>query len=217
MKYKLVIFDLDGTVLNTLDDLANAVNAALEMHAFPTYSVEQIRTMVGNGVAKLISRSVPQGTDEAECASVLADFKAYYRNHINDFTKPYDGIIDLLKALKSAGVKVGINSNKYNAALQDLCRIHFDGLYDYAVGESEETPKKPDPAAAKRIMNAMGIGPEETIYIGDSNVDLNTAKNAGVASAWVSWGFRTREDMQGFDINNYSFDSAEDLKAFLLS
>lgn len=216
MKYKLVIFDLDGTVLDTLGDLANAVNAALEMHAFPTHSFEQVRVMVGNGVANLIRRATPEGTTDEKCAEVLADFKAYYREHVNDITKPYDGILPLLNALKAAGVKVGINSNKYDAALQNLCHIHFEGLYDYAVGESEVTPRKPDPTAAKRIMEAMGAKPEETIYIGDSNVDLNTAANAGVDNAWVSWGFRRRNEMDGCEITN-AFDTAEELQAFLLS
>lgn len=215
MKYKLVIFDLDGTVLDTIGDLANAVNAALEMHSFPTHTVEQVRKMVGNGVANLISRATPEGTSNEKCAEVLADFKAYYREHVNDITKPYDGILALLKALKDAGVKVGINSNKFDAALQNLCRIHFDGLYDYAVGESEVTPKKPDPTAARRIMEAMGAAPEETIYIGDSNVDLNTAANAGIDSAWVSWGFRRLDEMEGCTITN-AFDTAEELQAFLL-
>jgi len=216
MKYKLVIFDLDGTVLDTLGDLANAVNAALEMHSFPTHTFEQVRVMVGNGVANLIRRATPADTTDEKCAQVLADFKSYYREHVNDITKPYDGILSLLKALKDAGVKVGINSNKYDAALQNLCHIHFEGLYDYAVGESEVTPRKPDPTAAKRIMEAMDAKPEETIYIGDSNVDLNTAANAGVDSAWVSWGFRRRYEMDGCEITN-AFDTAEDLQAFLLS
>lgn len=215
MKYKLVIFDLDGTILNTLDDLAGAVNAALEMHHFPTHSIEDVRRFVGNGVANLIRRAVPAETDDETCARVLADFKAYYREHINDHTRPYDGIRELLSALRSAGVKVGVNSNKFDAALQSLCRIHFDGLYDYAVGESEVTPKKPDPTAARRIMDAMGAKPEETIYIGDSNVDLTTAKNAGTDSAWVSWGFRRRSEMEGCDLRN-AFDAPEALKAFLL-
>lgn len=215
MKYKLAIFDLDGTVLDTLQDLANAVNAALEMHGFPRHSVEEVRVMVGNGVANLIRRAVPAQTSDDLCASVLADFKAYYRDHVNDCTCPYPGIVDMLKALRDAGVKIGVNSNKYDAALQNLCRIHFDGLYDYAVGESEITPRKPDPAAALRIMEAMGVCPEETIYIGDSNVDLNTAANAGVDSAWVSWGFRRRNEMDGCEISN-AFDRAEDLAAFLL-
>lgn len=215
MKYKLVIFDLDGTVLDTLGDLANAANAALEMHSFPTHSIEQVRVMVGNGVANLIRRATPAGTSDEKCAEVLADFKAYYREHVNDITKPYDGILSMLKALKDAGVKVGINSNKYDAALQSLCRIHFDGLYDYAVGESEVTPRKPDPTAAKRIMQAMGVSEQETIYIGDSNVDLNTAANAGVDSAWVSWGFRKRNEMEGCEIT-HAFDTAAQLQAFLL-
>ena len=215
MKYKLIIFDLDGTVLDTLQDLANAVNAALEKHGFPTHSVEDVRIFVGNGVANLILRATPEGTSDEVRAAVLADFKAYYREHINDCTQPYAGIPALLKALKDAGVKVGINSNKYDAALQNLCRIHFDGLYDYAVGESEITPKKPDPAAAKRIMEAMGAAAEETIYIGDSNVDLNTAKNAGTDSAWVSWGFRKADEMQGCEISR-AFDRVEALQAFLL-
>ena len=216
MKYKLVIFDLDGTVLDTLGDLANAVNAALAMHSYPTHSIEAVRTMIGNGVANLISRATPQGTSDEECAEILADFKAYYREHVNDITNPFDGILALLKALNDAGVKVGINSNKYDAALQSLCRIHFDGLYDYAVGESEVTPRKPDPTAAKRIMDAMGVKPEESIYIGDSNVDLNTAANAGIDSAWVSWGFRKRDEMEGCEIT-HAFDTAGELQAFLLS
>ena len=216
MKYRLVIFDLDGTVLNTLDDLSAAANAALEMHGFPRHSVEDVRRFVGNGVAKLIRRAVPEGTSDEECARVLADFKAYYRDHVNVHTRPYDGIPDLLKALKSAGVRVGINSNKFDAALQSLCRIHFVGLYDYAVGESEITPRKPDPTAALRIMNEMHVSAEETIYIGDSGVDLETARNAGTDSAWVSWGFRRRSEMQEFEISN-AFDSVDALRDFLLS
>lgn len=215
MKYKLVIFDLDGTVLDTLQDLANAVNHAMEKHSFPTHSVEQVRIMVGNGVANLIKRAVPAGTSEEETAQTLADFKAYYRDHVNVCTKPYDGILDMLAALKNAGIKVGINSNKYDAALQSLCHIHFEGLYDVAAGECETTPKKPDPTAAQRMMDMFGMAKEDTIYIGDSNVDLETAKNAGTDSAWVSWGFRRAEDMAGLDIPR-AFHTAEDLLAFLL-
>lgn len=215
MKYKLVIFDLDGTVLDTLQDLANAVNFALEKHGYPCHSVEKVRTMVGNGVANLITRALPAGTDAEIHAAVLADFKARYREHMNDCTRPYDGIADLLRSLQDAGVKVGINSNKYDGALQNLCHLHFEGLYDYAVGESEATPKKPDPAAAWRIMQTVNAEKSETIYIGDSNVDLDTARNAGIDAAWVSWGLRRAEEMQGCEIP-LRFDSAAELKAFLL-
>ena len=215
MKYDLAIFDLDGTILDTLNDLANAVNYALDLHGYPTRTVEEVRIFVGNGVANLISRAVPAGTDASACAAVLADFKARYREHVNDLTRPYPGIPALLKALRDAGVRVGINSNKFDAALQNLCRIHFAGLYDLAAGECETTPKKPDPTAAKRMMAAFRIPPERTVYIGDSAVDLQTAKNAGADSAWVSWGFRRREEMQGCEAVN-TFDSVEELREFLL-
>jgi len=215
MKYKAVIFDLDGTVLDTIGDLAAAVNFALEQYNLPTHSVEDVRRMVGNGVANLIRRATPKEITDEQCKDILAVFKARYREHINDLTVPYEGVIDMLRALKNAGVYVGINSNKYDAALQSLCRIHFDGLYDYAVGESEVTPKKPDPTAARRIMTAANASPAETIYIGDSSVDLDTAKNAGVDSAWVSWGFRRENEMEGCEIAR-AFHTAADLQAYLL-
>jgi phosphoglycolate phosphatase len=215
MKYKAVIFDLDGTVLDTIGDLAAAVNYALEQHHLPNHSVEDVRRMVGNGVANLIRRATPAEISDEKCAEILAVFKARYREHINDLTVPYEGVIDLLKALKNAGVYVGINSNKYDAALQSLCRIHFDGLYDYAVGESEVTPKKPDPTAAQRIMAAANALPSETIYIGDSNVDVLTAQNANIDSAWVSWGFRSREELGDMSVPN-AFDSVAALTAFIL-
>lgn len=216
MKYKLVIFDLDGTVLYTLQDLANAVNAALEKHGYPCHSTEKVRTMIGNGVANLIARALPEGVHADVRADVLADFKAYYRDHMNDCTHPYPGILDLLGALKAKGIKIGINSNKFDSALQNLCHLHFEGLYDYAVGESESTPKKPDPTAARRIMEAMNVSPTETIYIGDSRVDLDTARNAGADAAWVSWGFRKREEMLDCALP-VSFDCAQDLLDYLLN
>lgn len=214
-RYNCVIFDLDGTVLDTIADLAAATNHALKKYGHPQHSVEAVRRMVGNGVANLILRATPEGTPEAERAEILAEFKAYYRAHINDSTCPYEGIPALLKALREAGVYVGINSNKFDAALQSLCKIHFDGLYDYAVGESELTPKKPDPTAAERIMAAAGAGKAETIYIGDSDVDIQTGKNAGVDQAWVSWGFRRKDEMDGVEIP-LAFDSTDALRSFLL-
>ena len=215
MKYDLAIFDLDGTVLDTLEDLSSAVNFALEKHGFPPRTLDEARRFVGNGVANLIARALPEGTPEAERVRVLSDFKARYREHINDRTRPYPGIPELLGDLRRAGVRVGINSNKFDAALQNLCRIHFPGLYDIAAGESETTPKKPDPTAAKRMMEAFGASPARTIYIGDSAVDLHTARNAGCDAAWVSWGFRRREEMDDL-AGAHCFESVEALQAFLL-
>lgn len=216
MKYELVIFDLDGTILNTLGDLAGAVNHALDAHGFPMHEVEKIRTFIGNGVSNLIQRALPAGTSEAVHDAVLADFKAYYRAHMNDLTRPYDGILELMGALRSAGIRIGINSNKYDAALQNLCRLHFNGLYDLAMGECETTPRKPDPTAAQRIMAALNAAPDRSIYIGDSAVDMQTARNAGMDAAWVGWGFRTRAEMAD-TVLPHAFDSVDALKAFLLA
>ncbi len=215
MKYRAVIFDLDGTILDTIADLAAAVNYALANHGYPIYSVDGVRRRVGNGVANLIRRAAPEGTTEEELAEILKEFKAYYRDHVNDTTVPYAGIPELMRDLRAAGVYVGINSNKFDSAMQELCRIHFPGLYDYAVGESSVTPRKPDPTAAERIIAAVGADKREVIYIGDSGVDIETARNAGVDAAWVSWGFRTREEMAAFDIP-HAFDSAAELHSFLL-
>lgn len=216
MRYDLAIFDLDGTVLDTLEDLSNAVNWALEAHGYPARTLDEARRFIGNGVANLISRAVPEGTPEAERAKVLTDFKARYREHINDCTKPYPGIAELLGALRGAGMRVAINSNKFDAALQNLCRIHFPGLYDAAAGECETTPKKPDPTAALRMMEMFGTPPERAIYIGDSAVDLTTARNAGIDAAWVSWGFRSRDEMEGLE-GIPCFDAVDALREFLLS
>lgn len=215
MRYRVVIFDLDGTVLATLEDLANAVNHALCENGYAVHSIEEIRCMVGNGVANLIWRALPKDIDESIHAKVLADFKAYYREHVNDCTKPYDGICEMLKNLRSAGIYVGINSNKYDAALQSLCRIHFDGLYDFAMGECETTPKKPDPTAAERIIKAAGAEKSEAIYIGDSDVDVRTAENAGIDSAWVAWGFRKRNELNDA-APKYEFSDVKSLENFLL-
>lgn len=215
MKYKVAIFDLDGTVLATLEDLANAANHALAENGYDVHSVEEVRRMVGNGVANLIWHALPEGVSEDIHAKVLADFKAYYRDHINDCTKPYAGICEMLKKLREAGIFVGINSNKFDVALQNLCKIHFPNLYDYAAGECETTPKKPDPTAAEHIMAAAGAQKSETIYIGDSDVDIRTAENAGVESAWVAWGFRRRDELQGATPMHEFYDVAS-LEAFLL-
>lgn len=216
MKYKAAIFDLDGTVLATLEDLANAVNHALKINGYAVHSIEEVRCMVGNGVANLIWKALPKDIDKDIHKKVLADFKDYYRDHVNDCTKPYDGICEMLKNLREVGIYVGINSNKYDAALQSLCKIHFDALYDFAAGECETTPKKPDPTAAERIINAAGVKKDEAIYIGDSDVDIRTAENAGIDSAWVAWGFRKREELQGAT-PKYEFDSVKSLERFLLA
>lgn len=215
MKYELVIFDLDGTLLNTLEDLSDACRHAMEAQGFPARSPEEVRAFIGGGVSRLIRRAVPEGTPEAVCAAALADFKAYYLENVNAHTLPYPGIPKLLGALRRAGVKLAVNSNKVDAATQRLCRAHFPGLLDEVVGELEGVPKKPAPDGANRIMERLGVGRDRTLYVGDGDADILTARNAGIDCAWVSWGYRRRDELSGLDIPT-AFDSPEALSRHIL-
>lgn len=215
MKYRLAIFDLDGTILSTLEDLAAAVNHALRENAMPERTVDEVRRFVGNGVEKLIRRAVPAGADEAAIMKVLEDFRAYYNVHSNDHTGPYPGISEMMKKLRSNGVFVAIHSNKYDAAVQKLCALHFPGMYDHALGEGALSPKKPDPQGAFSLMRMCGVEAKDAIYIGDSEVDLMTAQNAGIDVAWVSWGFRKESELPPHE-GVPTFDSAESLTDFLI-
>ncbi|HIS03502.1 MAG TPA: HAD-IA family hydrolase [Candidatus Pullichristensenella avicola] len=214
MRYTCAIFDLDGTLLNTLDDLKNAVNAALARHGCAPRTLEEVRLFVGNGVKKLIERAVPAGTPEAETAAILADFRAWYSEHVNVETHPYAGIAALLGKLRAAGVKVGVNSNKFDAAVQLLMNDHFPGLFDMAVGESEKVPKKPSPIGVQTLLKALGADAESAVYIGDSGVDEQTARNAGLPFIWVSWGFRKASELPQLP-ERYADDAAQ-LEAMLL-
>ena len=214
MKYACAIFDLDGTLLNTLDDLKNAVNAALEGHGFAPRTLEEVRLCVGNGVAKLVERAVPEGTCAETVAAIIEDFRAYYNAHINVETHPYAGIAALLGKLRAAGVKVGVNSNKYDAAVQLLMNDHFPGLFDKAVGESETVPKKPSPIGVETLLKALGADAESAVYIGDSGVDEQTAKNAGLPFIWVSGGFRRASELP--ELPQSRADDAAQLEQMLL-
>ena len=215
MKYALVIFDLDGTLLNTLDDLADAANAALAEYGFPPRTTEEIRAFIGNGVSRLIHRVVPEGTDEAVAAAVLARFKAVYTEHVNDKTVPYPGILFLLRELKDRGVRCAVNSNKVDNAVRLLCDAHFDGLLDAVLGERDGIPRKPAPDGARRIMERLNVRPENTLYVGDGDADIRTAQNAGIDCAWVSWGYRHVDELDGLDIPNRC-DSVAALKSLIL-
>ncbi len=197
-KYQLAIFDLDGTVLDTIKDLHASVNAALSLHRMPTRTLKEVLSFVGNGMKLLIDRAVPQGTDPVLAAKVLADFKAHYAVHSADSTAPYEGVPQMLRALRAAGVKLAVLSNKAHAATVALCKTYFDGLFDLVLGEreSEGIPKKPAPDAVFAVMREMGVAPRDTVYIGDSEVDVLTAKNAGVDLIAVSWGFRTPAELR---------------------
>ena len=215
MRYELVIFDLDGTLLNTLGDLTDATNAALAEAGFPPRTEEEVRAFIGNGVARLIRQAVPEGTDEDAAAAVLKRFKEIYVQNVNVRTLPYPGIPELLDAMKRAGVRAAVNSNKVDAATQLLCRDHFDAKLALVLGERQGIPKKPAPDGAKYIMEILKVPPERTLYVGDGDADLLTAQNAGIDCAWVSWGYRRREELAGIDIP-LAFDSVEALRNYIL-
>ena len=193
MIYKAVIWDLDGTLLDTLQDLASAVNYSLEAFGLPLRSVEEVRTFVGNGIRKLIDRSVPAGTDPATTDGVFGEFRTYYAAHCSDTTAPYEGIPGLLADLARAGVKMAIVSNKADFAVQDLTRRYFGDKIAVAVGAREDMPKKPAPDMVEYALTALGITKGEAVYVGDSEVDVITARNTGMDCLSVAWGFRSEE------------------------
>lgn len=193
--YRAVIFDLDGTLLDTLDDLADAVNTALAAFGLPARTRDEVRRFVGDGVSKLIERAVPAGCDDGVVAAVLDRFKAYYAAHCRDKTAPYEGVIALLTDLRARGIHTGIVSNKFDGAVKALSAHYFGELIEVSVGEreSEGIRKKPAPDTLLMAMKALGVRPDETLYVGDSDTDILTALAADVACASVTWGFRDRE------------------------
>lgn len=191
-RYSAVIFDLDGTLLNTLDDLADAANYALARMGWPRRTTDEVRRFVGNGVRLLIRRAAPPGSSEADQARCLAIFKERYAAHMEDKTAPYPGIPELLLALRDRGCRTAVVSNKFDAAVKGLCARYFGDLVDAAAGESEQAPKKPDPAMVLLALEKLGIPAPSAVYVGDSDVDIQTARNAGMDCVSVTWGFRDR-------------------------
>lgn len=193
MKYELIIFDMDGTILNTLEDLKNSMNHTLKLHHMPERTLEEIRSFVGNGIRKLIERAVLADTLPEQLDIIHADFMEHYQVHCSDFTKPYDGIPALLKELKKQGYKTAVVSNKADSAVQDLCLQYFPGLFDLAIGERNGMARKPEPDMVNLALNHFGLSPENAVYIGDSEVDVATAVNSQLDMIAVDWGFRSHE------------------------
>lgn len=189
---KLIVFDMDGTILDTLEDLKNSLNFALEKNALPPRTLDEVRRFVGNGIGKLIERGVPEGCGDELRARVQADFFPHYAQHCNDNTRPYEGIPQTIAALRRAGYLTAVVSNKADFAVQDLCRIWFDGLFDAAVGEKEGLRRKPAPDSVFEVCRQLNVPVSQAIYIGDSEVDLQTARNAEMAVISVAWGFRDK-------------------------
>ena len=193
MQHNTVIFDLDGTLLYSIEDLWISTNYALASHQLPERSLAEITSFVGNGIRLLIERAVPEGTSQDTIESVFQCFRAHYKDHMQDHTRPYDGIMDLLQELKHRNVRTAIVSNKYDAGVKHLKEEYFKGLIDIAIGESPEVPKKPAPDSVLKAITLLDTSKEKCLYIGDSDVDMKTAINAQVTGVGVTWGYRTRE------------------------
>lgn len=193
--YSLAIFDLDGTLLNTLGDLHSAVNFALRKFRFPERSLEEIRTFIGNGVVKLMERSTPEGTDPVTQLKCLDIFRKHYLGHMADTTAPYEGVTELLKSLRGEGIKIAVVSNKLHPAVEDLCESYFPGLIDKAIGVSVESERKPSPINVLKTLDIFGTDRYSAVYIGDSEVDVQTAHNAELKCIGVTWGFRSKDEL----------------------
>lgn len=190
---KAILFDLDGTLLDTIEDLTASTNHALRKFSLPERSVDEVRSFVGNGVRRLMQQAVPTNTSDELFEEIFAAFKDYYFKHSYDYTLPYPGIMPLLSELKKKGLKLGIVSNKWHTAVQELSRCFFSDLIEVAIGESETTPRKPNPEGVFAALKALGCNAEEALYVGDSNIDIMTAQNAGIKCISVTWGFRDEE------------------------
>lgn len=223
MNYRTVLFDLDGTLLNTLDDIADSTRRVLRSFGLPERTTDEVRCFVGNGIRKLIERAVPSGTSEEIILKVLEAFKVDYSLHSADKTAPYPGILPLLSDLKAHGIRAAVISNKADFAVKSLSERYFRDLLDEALGETPEFPKKPAPDMLYSVMEHLLAVRENTVYIGDSDVDFETAQNAGLDLILVDWGFRdtallnalAEQKKPGTRVTVVS--SVEELKTLLLS
>lgn len=191
-----IIFDLDGTLLNTLEDLKDSTNYALKKFGYPERTLEEVRNFVGNGVQKLIERAIPDGIYNPDFENCLNVFKKNYAENMYNKTAPYDGIIELLQNLKTLNYKTAVVSNKFDMAVKQLCKTYFGDLISIAIGEDENVRKKPFPDSVLKAIELLGSSNKTSIYCGDSDVDVKTAKNADIECIGVTWGYRSREILE---------------------
>lgn len=215
MPYKAAVFDLDGTLLNTITDLAWATNYALKHYHMPTYTVEDVKHMVGNGVAKLIRDAVSANTSEELYQKVLATFKEHYADHSLDTTAPYPGVTEAVDQLRAAGVKCAVVSNKPDFAIANLMNHFFPNKFDFALGQRDDLKRKPDAEPVLFALKQIGVSSNDAVYIGDSEVDIATARNSGMPCISVTWGFRDKEVLLAAGATACA-DTADEMTALIL-
>ena len=212
--YDTVVFDLDGRLLNTLEDLADAVNYALGEMGMPKRTIAEVREFVGNGVRRLMELSVPGGFDNPAFEETFAKFREYYGIHCNDKTRAYDGVVELLRGLKKDGYSLAIVSNKLDSAVKELNELYFVGIVEVAIGEREGVARKPAPDTVFAALRELGRAPETAVYVGDSDVDIMAAKNAGLPCISVLWGFRDRPFLEAHGAEHFAA-TPDDVRKFL--
>lgn len=210
----MLIFDLDGTLLNTVKDLHIALNYALKTHNFPEKTIAETQMLLGNGIDILVAGAIPNGKNNPKFTETYTTFKEYYSQHLNDYTAPYSGIIPLLQELKSRNIKMGIVSNKFDEGVKALAQQYFSNLIDNVQGTSDTVKKKPAPDAVYALIKKLHAENEKNIYVGDSDVDIETAKNAHIPCISVSWGFRSRAFLESIGANPL-IDRPEDLLKYI--
>lgn len=208
-EYQTYIFDLDGTLLSTLDDLAASTNYALRSNGMPEHSVDDVRRFVGNGVRLLMERAVPGGAANPKFDAAFTAFKQHYLEHSLDSTKPYPGVLAMLAELKARGKRMAVVSNKFYAATQELCRHFFGDSIEVAIGEREGIRKKPAPDTVEEALRQLGVGKEGAVYVGDSDVDVATARNSGLPCISVLWGFRDKDFLIEYGAETFISSPAE--------
>lgn len=210
---KLILFDLDGTLIDSLEDLAEAVNHALGLRGLPLHSVAEYRRMVGHGVRNLVKQALPEGADDALVDSALTDFKAYYQAHIDVHTRPYPGIPELLTDLQAHGIQLAVASNKFQEGTEYLIQRFFPGIRFVAIlGNRPGAPLKPDPEIVQEVLRKADVQPADALLVGDSPTDMKTAANGGIESIAVTWGYRTAEELAG----HRQVNTVEELRTALL-
>jgi len=215
--YRYAIFDCDGTILNTLDDLRDSMNHVLEAHGFPTHSLDDIRKFVGNGIRKLCERAVPasESSNDKLIDEIFAEMTAYYNAHCKIKTAPYPGMVEAVKRLNENGFACAIVSNKIDPAVKELSAAYFPGVFAASLGDKEGLRKKPCPDMVIEAMKEIGASKENSIYIGDSDVDINTAKNSGIPCISVLWGFRDKEFLIEHGATKFAADADEMVEELL--
>ena len=209
MAIRAFVFDMDGTILHSLPDLAIATNEALERQGYPTHTYDEIMSYMGNVAQKLIERALPPGTPANVCQRTFELWRAIYLQSDYANTAPFPGIIDTLRELRRRDMKTGILSNKFDAGVRSLAEQYFPGLFDAVRGEIPPAPRKPDPTTLLQMLDALGVQPEETIYVGDLNIDRKTARNAGCTFAAVSWGYAKASPLPVEALDHYIHDPGE--------